>query len=126
MEASAPAGGFVNTGDQKKRARSCLTESQSIQPARMGDENVDDAERTWTAVGQGQHAVHLRRCLQVTHAAQKNLADVPDEALMRPGFTDATCATRPYTRMHRSPQTPHSQCLGGLLLLFVFFFILKD
>lgn len=63
----------------------------------MGDENMDDTERTWTAGGHGQHAVHLHKCLEVTHAAQEStefpvlvhLADAPDEAFMRPGFTYA-------------------------------------
>lgn len=43
-----------------------------VKPAGMGDENMDDTVRTWTAVGQGQHAVNLRKSLQVAHAARKS------------------------------------------------------
>lgn len=50
MEASAPAGGFVNTGEQE---RSVLFERQPKYTCEKGDENTHDQDGSRAAGGTG-------------------------------------------------------------------------
>lgn len=81
MEASAPAGGFVNTGEQE---RSILFERKPKYTCVKGDENTNDSERSRAAGGRS-----VQISANYTHTQQKESgfppsvpASISEEALL--------------------------------------------